>query len=380
MAIGDKGATGQVIEVPAVDVRDVNTNMVAVVPHGNPLALPPEEELRAQIQAVNRFQLLVHTLLVENQDYGVIPGTGKKPTLLKPGAEKIVKILGLADEYEIANCQEDWQRGFFRYLVRCRLTHIGTGHLVATGLGECNSMESKYRWREQRLRCPKCGQETIFKSKYGGYYCASKRGGCGGEFKDGTAEARQISTQPQGRVPNDDTFSLVNTILKMASKRAMIGAALSAGRLSEIFTQDVEDLAENGALGSRPTIVDGDEAPAAPPPAPRPPAPPAAPVSKPSASPAPAASSPAPAQGATQTTEAAAPGMPADAAMAAAAQDVTPCTSPTMLCKRCQAAGIKARADICAAAGIASLADLATQDDCDKAWRTVQKTQFGITR
>ena len=34
-----------------------------------------------------------------------IPGTNK-PTLLKPGAEKIAKLLGLADSYEIMDRQE----------------------------------------------------------------------------------------------------------------------------------------------------------------------------------------------------------------------------------------------------------------------------------
>jgi len=44
------------------------------------------------------------------------------------------------------------------------------------------------------------------------------------------------------RIPNDDPFSIVNTIEKMAKKRAMVDAALSVGRLSELFTQDLEDL------------------------------------------------------------------------------------------------------------------------------------------
>jgi hypothetical protein len=36
-------------------------------------------------------------------------------------------------------------------------------------------------------------------------------------------------------------FSLVNTLLKMARKRALIDAILSATRASRIFTQDIED-------------------------------------------------------------------------------------------------------------------------------------------
>ena len=41
---------------------------------------------------------------------------------------------------------------------------------------------------------------------------------------------------------NEEVYSEVNTILKIGKKRALVDAALSAGRLSEIFTQDLEDL------------------------------------------------------------------------------------------------------------------------------------------
>jgi hypothetical protein len=46
------------------------------------------------------------------------------------------------------------------------------------------------------------------------------------------------------QVPNPDIFDQVNTLVKMAKKRALVDAALSAGRLSDLFTQDLEDMAE----------------------------------------------------------------------------------------------------------------------------------------
>jgi hypothetical protein len=59
-----------------------------------------------------------------------------------------------------------------------------------------------------------------------------------------TLQKKQIPTKRGKawlyRVENDDVFSLVNTLLKMAKKRALVDAALSAGRLSEIFTEDQE--------------------------------------------------------------------------------------------------------------------------------------------
>ena len=204
------------------------------------LALPDEAQFITDMQAINRFQQIVHSTMVVDLDYGIIPGT-QKPTLLKPGAEKIAKLLGLSDQYEIMDKAEDWNQPLFRYLIKCRLIHLATGSVISEGLGECNSMESKYRWRESKRKCPICEAEAIIKGKEqygGGWICFKKIGGCGAKWDDGDLE---IEEQKIGRVENDDIYSQVNTILKMAKKRALVDAALSAGRLSDIFTQDIED-------------------------------------------------------------------------------------------------------------------------------------------
>ncbi len=208
----------------------------------NALTLPDEGTFRRDIEAINRFQQVVHKTMVPDLDYGIIPGTSK-PTLLKPGAEKIAKLLGLSDQYIILSQQEDWAKPFFRYLIKCQLVHVNSGALISEGMGECNSMEGKYRWRDSKRKCPVCGVEAIIKGKAeygGGWICFKKQGGCGVKFDDGD---ETIEDQKIGRVENDDIYSQVNTILKMAKKRALVDAALSAGRLSDVFTQDMEDLA-----------------------------------------------------------------------------------------------------------------------------------------
>jgi hypothetical protein len=199
----------------------------------NALTLPEEGQFRRDVAAINQFQKIVHSTLVSGQDYGTIPGTNK-PTLLKPGAEKIAKLLGLADSYEILDRQEDWTKGFFRYIIKCRLTSVSHGVVISEGMGECNSMESKYRWRwinAKDLPANLDATKLVSQERH------SKSGGHWTVF----------------RLENDDIYSQVNTILKMAKKRALVDAALSAGRLSEVFTQDVEDMAENGK------IIDADQ-------------------------------------------------------------------------------------------------------------------------
>lgn len=238
----------------------------------DPFALPDRVTAETKFRAIAEFQKLVHSQMVVNLDYGVIPGT-TKPTLLKPGAEKIAKLLGLADQYEVMDKVEDWDKGFFAYTIRCILQDMGSQVVVSSGLGSCNTKEARYRWREQKRKCPRCQQETIFKSKQakGGWYCFGKVGGCGANFIEGD---KAIESQQTGRVENDDTFSLVNTVLKMARKRALVDAALSAGRLSAIFTQDMEDITGTDVEGTT-RVVDTStgeiqERPVAPPVAPKP--------------------------------------------------------------------------------------------------------------
>jgi hypothetical protein len=180
------------------------------------------------------------TLLRPEIDYGIIPGTDKKPTLLKPGAERLCAAFALAPVFINAGHIEDWDKPLFHYHYQVNLMDMQTGVLLATGLGSCNSMESKYGFRSAGRLCPNCGKE-IRKSKppKTGWYCWTKTEGCGAEFKENDPA---IVNQVVGKVPNDDIFSLVNTLDKMAQKRALIAAVLIGTGASAYFTQDIEDL------------------------------------------------------------------------------------------------------------------------------------------
>ena len=198
-------------------------------------------------QAVERFNTVVEfvrTVMREGIDYGRIPGTDK-PTLLKPGAEKLCTLFGLACRFDLVRSVEDWDGSqhegemFFYYLYRCQLWRGDS--ILSEGDGSCNSFEQKYRYREAQRRCPSCGLAAIIKGKEeygGGWLCFKKKGGCGMKFADDDAE---ITSQPVGRVPNENIADQVNTIQKMAQKRALIAATLLAVNGSEFFTQDGED-------------------------------------------------------------------------------------------------------------------------------------------
>lgn len=178
--------------------------------------------------------------MVSGTDYGIIPGT-KNNTLLKPGAEKLTELFRCTPNFVQTNKIEDWDRPLFHYEFRCEIVSRDAGTLLAVGVGSCNSREKKYRWRDEGRKCPNCGKETIIKGKEefgGGWLCYFKKGGCGAKFNDG---AQAIEGQVVGRVENPDVFDCINSILKIAKKRALVDAAIALARCSDIFTQDIED-------------------------------------------------------------------------------------------------------------------------------------------
>lgn len=140
---------------------------------------------------IAQFQSVVQKTLKKDHDYGVIPGTSK-PTLLKPGAEKILMLMGVSSEYTVTEKVQDYDNGFFAFTVKCVLSKNGL--VITEGVGHCNTREKKY--------------------------------------------------------VNQDPYTLANTCLKMAKKRAQIDATLTIASLSEVFTQDVEDLPQEGSNGN----------------------------------------------------------------------------------------------------------------------------------
>ncbi|WFD11984.1 hypothetical protein [Tepidibacter hydrothermalis] len=168
------------------------------------------------IQKIGRFQAVVQQTLKSNHDYGTIPGTNK-PTLLKPGAEKILMLMGLTSVYNLTEKVQDYEKGFFAYTVKCEL--YKDNQKITEGLGHCNTKEDKYRWKwVKEADVPKEADKDYLKSKTDRY----------GNLKY--------------RVENEDPYTLANTCLKMAKKRAQIDATLTVASLSEIFTQDIEDM------------------------------------------------------------------------------------------------------------------------------------------
>jgi len=204
---------------------------------------------------INIVAALRTDVFKDGVDYGVIPGTGDKPVLLLPGMEKLMRALRLRAEYVLKTSVEDFDKPLFFYRYECRLIDYETGACVATAIGSANSQESKWRWRAQDRVCPNCHNAAIIKGKQeygGGWLCFAKKGGCGAKFAENDPA---ITGQQVGRVENPDIFDQINTIDKIAQKRALGSAIKGAANVSMFFTVDLEDFQPFEIASGAPMVI-----------------------------------------------------------------------------------------------------------------------------
>jgi hypothetical protein len=146
------------------------------------------EEMRNQLALLQEF---VAKVMIRGEHYGIIPGTSK-PTLLKAGAEFLREAYGFEVRSECVDkkftraAETENNRDYVEFTYRVEL--LQNGLVVGICEGSCNNYERRY----EKL----------------------------------------------------SPFAVMNTIQKMAQKRAYVGAVISATRSSNIFTQDLEDAPE----------------------------------------------------------------------------------------------------------------------------------------
>ena len=242
-------AVSDTIEGEVLAIREDSSSLATWTPR---FAVAVDEAIERKAEKRRFFE----SVMDEGLHYGVIPGTGTKPTLLKPGAEMLLSNMGLSQALSDAEPPiRDYDGSgagngepLIAYRRVCRI-YRQTGMaetdrmLISQAEGFCTSREDKYRYRNRSRLCPSCSGAFIIKGKAeygGGWLCFKKKGGCGAKFDDGDPA---IESQPEGKEQNPNVSDVENTILKMADKRALVAATLLATGCSDIFTQDVEDSA-----------------------------------------------------------------------------------------------------------------------------------------
>lgn len=226
------------------------------------LTVTPQVTAADLVARLDVIRTAMNQAMEKDVDYGVIPGTGTKPTLLKPGAEKLAALFQL--DVQLVNEKTWHDDGHLTVVSHATVYHQPTGIRLGAGEGICTTRESKYAWRQGERVCPKCGKPAIIKGKEeygGGWLCFRKKGGCGTKYADGDPTIEGQSTE---RVPNPDLADAYNTADKMASKRARIDAVLAVTSASALFTQDVEDMPSAGAQEATGATETPTEFPASP--------------------------------------------------------------------------------------------------------------------
>jgi hypothetical protein len=166
------------------------------------------------ISHVAMVQEVMRAVMKPEIHYGVIPGTGDKPTLYKQGAEVLCMAFRVADSYQVEDLST---ADVVRYRVTCVGTHQTTGIVLGTGMGEASSAEEKYKWRKAFDDEFNATPENLRRIKKGKY------------------TTKQVRTEPA---------DLANTILKMANKRAKIAMTINVTACGDMFGQDLEDMDE----------------------------------------------------------------------------------------------------------------------------------------
>lgn len=223
-----------------------------------PIVAPIAGHLAYDVAAIQEqqreVQAFIHDVLVcglaeEGADYGYVPGI-PGILLFKPGAEKFAEFYRVIQRPRITEKNECWEPGalFFQREYELDLIDRATGAIRGTGIGSCNSLEPRYRWRSGGRRCPRCEGAFIIKGKRdfgGGWLCFEKKGGCGAKFRDGD---QAIEDQKTGQVPNPDLASCHNPIIKQAKKRALVDGIVSITRSIGLLISAGEE-EEDAAVG-----------------------------------------------------------------------------------------------------------------------------------
>jgi hypothetical protein len=218
-------------------------------------------------QVVKQRELITSLMskaMKADEHYGKIPGCGDKPTLLQPGAQLLAHMFRLRPEYEII--EKDLPNNHKRFRITCRMFFIGARPeiRIGEGVGECSSMETKYRFRNAAMEIEETGEplphgfwqwretmgEAAARKKLGEAFDGKN---VGPKKIQGTWQVVIYKGGGEGKIENPNPADTFNTVLKIAKKRAFVDATITATASSDFFTQDLEDIRENqSAAGESP--------------------------------------------------------------------------------------------------------------------------------
>jgi hypothetical protein len=214
------------------------------------------DEIIARLDKIKEVQ---KRAMIEGVDYGVIPGTEKKdkngkdiskPTLLKPGAEKLCVLFNLDAQFTgdgnseqiLTETLPDGTKVRHMIVKRyCTIYSQVNGARLGGASGICSTLESRYAYRKGARACPDCGKPTLIHTKRDAvnWWCNAYNEGCGKNFD---ATDARITSQQVGRIANVDIADQFNTAVRIAEKRTLVAAVRLVTGGSAIFDEEAPEV------------------------------------------------------------------------------------------------------------------------------------------
>jgi len=164
---------------------------------------------------IGLLQSMVKGILKKGIDFGRIPGT-PSDTLFEPGAMQIISAFNCyAGERRILSLVDNAER--LTVILEVPLLSRSTQKVLATGIGAASTLETKYkyRWFNKADAWQMGYDEEALQS----------------------LKQRQGRNETEYRIPNPEQSELLNTIIKMASKRAEVDAADSLPGVASVLRE-----------------------------------------------------------------------------------------------------------------------------------------------
>jgi hypothetical protein len=180
-------------------------NNLAVLNQNTSLSLTIGETAVKELMTQRlQFEKFVKAQLKDKIDFGELPGTDK-PALFKPGAEKIASLFQLGVRIFKSERTIDMDKNFALFAVTIEIYYIPTGAIICQCEGIANSREKKYRTR--------------------------------GVYEWDPRVRKKVKVRDEETPVGD----VLNTLNKMAFKRAYVGGVIIATKASDFFNHDLSE-------------------------------------------------------------------------------------------------------------------------------------------
>ena len=217
----------------------MNENEIMVA-GGNLPAATGQMTVATLKEQVHIIQQVLHGVMKKGTHYDALPGCGDKPVLLKAGAEKICMVFRIGIEPEVERVTDGFDTFFH---IRARLFDQRTGNTLGYGVGDGSTAESKWAWR--KAVCHEEFEATL-ETRRRIHWQQKYANGRKQVDKAGNPVCEAVEQVRQN--PAD----IINTVLKMAVKRAEVDGIRKVTACSDVFDQDLDEEHIREAVGVEP--------------------------------------------------------------------------------------------------------------------------------